>query len=325
MKAPQFWQQRTSIASIVLRPLAWLYQCAVAIYQRTTIPYRSKVPVICVGNVIAGGAGKTPTALAIATLCLQQKRRIVFVSKGYKGKLKGPVRVNLKKHSATDVGDEALLLASTAPVIVAYDRKEGIKAAEVLSPDLIIMDDGLQNSHIRKDLSILVLDGKIGIGNGELLPSGPMRETLRNVSKRIDLVVLIGQDRKKLQKNPYINKHPIIKAEVKKANRRRYNKTYIAFAGIAYPNKFFNFLKREEGATLLESYGFEDHYCYEKEEIKQLIEEAKSQKAKLITTEKDKVRISAIYHKHIDTLPITLAWKDPSSILTVIERLCLKP
>jgi tetraacyldisaccharide-1-P 4'-kinase len=194
---PKFWQSRT-LLSYILLPFSILYYFGFKLRALITVPFKSPIPIICIGNINLGGSGKTPIALSVARFFIEKGKKVIFVSKGYKGRLIGPVKVE-PSHTATDVGDEPLLLSKLADCIIAKCRKTGVKAAATEGADIIIMDDGMQNPTIYKDLSIIVVDGEIGFGNGFLLPAGPLRETVQNaLARKPNMVVIVRDDKRNI-------------------------------------------------------------------------------------------------------------------------------
>jgi tetraacyldisaccharide-1-P 4'-kinase len=188
---PEFWARRGLLSSLLL-PLAWAYAGGAAARQAWTQPFRASVPVICVGNLVAGGAGKTPVALSLASRLLARGHAVHILSRGYAGSLAGPVQVDRMRHGAAEVGDEPLLLAACAPTWVARDRVAGANAAIAAGAGMLLLDDGLQNPRLAKTLSLLVVDGGSGFGNGRVLPAGPLREKLASGLASADRVVLMG-------------------------------------------------------------------------------------------------------------------------------------
>src|SRR5215470_5425943 len=191
MQAPSFWWQEPGTAAAWLAPLATVYGAVAGTRLRQT-GERADMPVLCVGNPTLGGSGKTPTALALARLLIDAGERPFLLSRGYGGRLSGPVRVDLQHHRAEDVGDEALLLARAAPTIIAHDRVAGARAAQRRGAGLIVLDDGFQNPSLAKDLSILVVDAHRGIGNGRVFPAGPLRAPLEAQLERAQAMLIIG-------------------------------------------------------------------------------------------------------------------------------------
>src|SRR5262245_4532309 len=196
MRAPEFWHKTgpgARMLAALLAPAGALYGLSVRMRQAHTHPYRAKARVLCVGNLTAGGTGKTPVAMTLGRMCIERGMRIVFLSRGYGGRLAGPVAVDSTIHRSTDVGDEPLLLATVAPTIVARDRARGAALADSMGADLIVMDDGFQNFQLAKDLSLLVIDSETGFGNGRLVPAGPLRERVEQGLQRAEAVVLMGE------------------------------------------------------------------------------------------------------------------------------------
>jgi tetraacyldisaccharide 4'-kinase len=256
-------------------------------------PYRSRLPVICIGNFTAGGGGKTPTAIAVATLLKELGAKPAFLTRGYGGTTKGPMLV-AEGQSAEDVGDEPLLLAAVAPTMVSADRAEGAKAIEATGADVIVMDDGFQNPGLVKDLSLVVADAGTGIGNGLVIPAGPLRAPLAAQMARAGALVVIGDGGKAA---PLIEAFarqakPTLKARIVSRQDKRWLTVLpvIGFAGIARPSKFFATL-RANGARLIDARCYRDHYRYSERQARSLLKEAKEYNAMLVTTEKDWVRL----------------------------------
>jgi tetraacyldisaccharide 4'-kinase len=317
MQQPQFWQ-RKSILSITLLPLAAIYRLASHLRYSLISPYQPKLPVICIGNITIGGAGKTPTAIAIAKLLQEAGRNPIFLSRGYGGSIATPTMVDNTKHTAGEGGDEPLLLSRIAKTIISKNRIAGAKLAEQSGADVIIMDDGLQNPTIKKTLSLLVLDGGYGIGNGQIIPSGPLRESLGSALDKSTAVILIGNDTHNLAAK--ITGKPLIKAKIqaKVATHNTNQTNYIAFAGLANPNKFFNTL-RENNYPIIETVSFSDHYIYSNNDIEKLKEKAKKNSAGLITTEKDFVRLTKEQQQYVQTLPVEIIWEDIGTIKEILK------
>jgi tetraacyldisaccharide 4'-kinase len=261
--------------------------------------YRSSLPVICVGNFTAGGSGKTPLALLLAKLVAEEGREPWFLCRGYGGRLKGPVRVDLAVHGAGDVGDEPLLLVRAAPTVIARNRREGAEAIEAIASKnaVIIMDDGLQNPALAKDLSIVAVDARRGFGNGRVIPAGPLRAPLDVQTKLANLIVLTGQspagDSFIVQNICDLTGVPIVSAETRpedSAAKFRGQKV-IAFAGIANPDRFFSTLE-SSGAKIAGRRAFADHHVFSEAEARDLVETAERAGATLVTTEKDLARLS---------------------------------
>lgn len=321
MRAPQFWYQPEGRLARALAPLEKAYRFGAALRRFFARPYRAGVPVICVGNVTAGGSGKTPTALALAALLQQRGHKPVFVTRGYGGAQRGPLRVDAAHHSAEDVGDEALLLLRQAPVWIGRDRAAAIREAEK-NASHIILDDGLQNPHIAPDLSLLVMDGAAGLGNGHMIPAGPLREPLAEALRRVAAVLVVGDgpagDWEKTCAKPVLRARlqPVIPADFPRDEK------FLAFAGIGRPEKFYA-LCRKEGLTLAATKEFADHHPFTQGELDRLEQKARNLGARLLTTEKDFVRLPAYFRTRVLTFPIRLEFEDNAAmerLLTSVAR-----
>jgi len=310
MRAPDFWKH-DDWRSRLLAPLGWLYGASVAWKARDAAPYRPDVAVICVGNLSVGGTGKTPVAIEIARLLVERGRNPFFLTRGYGGKLPGPLEVTAD-HYAAEVGDEPLLLAQTAPVIVSRDRRAGAMLAVEHGADTIIMDDGHQNFALAKDLSLVVVDGEAGFGNGRVVPAGPLREPIVQGLARADVVIVTGDGAPALGdfSKPVLRTH-LTHLEPDIAGRR-----IVAFAGIGRPDKFFQSL-RAQGANLLDIKSYADHHTYTAGEIARLRSKARAHNAELVTTEKDYVRLTPLEREGIRALPVRATFDD----VAVLERL----
>ena len=292
-EAPFWWYRRRGALASALAPLGRLYGRIAEKRFAEAEPYRSRLPVICIGNFTAGGGGKTPTAIAVAALLAELGARPAFLTRGYGGASKGPVPV-AKGQSAEEVGDEPLLLAEAAPTMVAADRKAGAAALEATEADIVVMDDGFQNPSLAKDLSLVVVDATAGIGNGLIMPAGPLRAPLDQQIARSNALIVIGDGEKAA---PLIaafqaQGKPVLKARMVPRQDRRWLGVLpvIGFAGIARPEKFFATL-RNNGARLIDKRSYPDHYRYSERQARSLLREAKDYNAMLVTTEKDWVRL----------------------------------
>ena len=302
MRAPEFWKHRGKLA-LLLAPLGWIYGASVARKARNAAPYRSPARVICVGNLTAGGSGKTPVAMAVAEQLITRGKKVFFLTRGYGGSVAGPVLV--KGHSAEAVGDEALLLARVAPTIVARDRAQGAKLAVAEGADVIVMDDGHQNFSLAKDLSLVVVDGAAGFGNGLMVPAGPLRESVAQGLARADAVIVIEDGGPDLRgfSGPVLRAH--LAAEGESFRGRR----VFAFAGIGRPEKFVETL-RGGGAAVTGAQFFADHHPYSAAEITALRRWAGD--ALLVTTEKDLVRLDARLGAGIECLKVRARFATPA-------------
>lgn len=293
MRAPEFWARRTPLAH-ALAPLGFAYGLG-ARWRRTLVQPRSvAVPVICVGNLTVGGAGKTPTALALAALLRGLGVRPHYLTRGYGGRLAGPVQVDPEVHTAADVGDEPLLLAADAPCWVSRDRVAGAEAAVAAGAQAIVMDDGLQNPRLRKSLSMVVIDGASGFGNGFVLPAGPLREFVTDGMARVQALVLVGPVSPATERvvARTAGNRPVLAAEFVVDARELAGQRVLPFAGIARPEKFFASLAAL-GCEVVATAAFADHHPYREEEIAALRQQAAALGAALATTAKDHVRLPA--------------------------------
>jgi tetraacyldisaccharide 4'-kinase len=315
MKAPAFWHHR-SLFGAILYPLSWLYYGLTMLRHLWVTPQSAPLPVICVGNAIAGGAGKTPTALALADLLISAGYSPHFASRGYGGNLRkaSPIRVNPSQHTAAEMGDEPLLLAAKAPCWVGRDRIAAAHAASQAGADLLILDDGLQNPSMKKDLTLLVIDGPYGHGNGWMIPAGPMRQPLPAALRQSDAVVMIGEDKHTFTPTlpttlpPSLSKDkPIWQAELvlKLPESLEAQKEVVAFCGIGRPQKFFDAC-RQTGLSLHATQSFPDHHPYSDADMQKILSFRKRNNMPIVTTEKDYVRIPEAYLKEIIAIPATL-------------------
>ena len=312
MKAPDFWARPPGLLSELLMPVSAGWGAAGRLRQALSRPYRPPVPVVCVGNLVAGGAGKTPVALALADHAACHGVAVHIVARGYSGRLRGPVRVDPTRHDAVEVGDEALLLAACAPCWVARDRAEGVRAAVAAGTQLVVLDDGFQNPTVKKTLSLLVVDAAYGFGNGQVIPAGPLRESLAHGLARADAAVLLGSGASdSLGIGAPV---PVLHAVLQPVDGERLaGSRLLAFAGIGRPEKFFAML-RALGAELVGTRPFPDHYPFRLEEIDRLLGDAKMAQARLITTAKDIVRVPVRNRAAIEVLKVEVRWADPDAL-----------
>jgi tetraacyldisaccharide 4'-kinase len=320
MRAPAFWQH-DGLTSRLLAPLAWMYDGIGRLRRHLVAPERAAVPVVCVGNLVAGGAGKTPTALAIARLLMARGHAVHFLSRGHGGRLSGPVRVDPKRHTAADVGDEPLLLSRLAPAWVARNRAAGARAAVAAGAEIIVMDDGLQNPGLLKDLSLVVIDAAQGLGNGRVHPAGPLREDAVRGLGRADAVILIdiGEPARTLPAGlpelPRLTARLVPTLAAQQMTGRR----VFAFAGIGRPERFFHTL-RDLGAKLAGSEAFGDHHPYTPEEVMALIERAHALDATPVTTAKDFMRLPAEARAMVEVIEVELEFANPDAMARLLAR-----
>lgn len=316
MRAPDFWK-RDGLAARLLAPVGALYGLSVKARRLRARPYRSKARVMCVGNLTAGGSGKTPVAMALAQMLDARGQAVVFLTRGYGGRLAGPMRVDPETHSAADVGDEALLLASVAPTIVARDRARGAELADVSGAQVIVMDDGFQNFQLAKDLSILVVDAESGFGNGKLIPAGPLREPVEEGLRRADALVLMGDGGFSVPDF----RGPVFRAVLRPSGPSGLaGRAVFAIAGIGRPEKFFHTLEAM-GARVVGTRAFSDHHAYTAAEIDAAKREAVNAGAQLVTTEKDLVRIEPNRRDGIVAVPVQVVFADDPNPGMMLDRL----
>jgi tetraacyldisaccharide 4'-kinase len=311
MIAPDFWYEDDVVSRLIagaLSPVSYFYRTGFRLQQDAAAPYRSRLPVICVGNLTVGGTGKTPVALALMDIIISKKiaAKPSFLTRGYGGRIVAPTLIDPVKHKAAEAGDEPLLLSRAAPTIISPDRAAGAKLAEANGMDLIVMDDGLQNPGLEKDLKLIVIDGTSGFGNRRMLPAGPLREPLADGLGKADAFVLIGEDRHNAAALLPAGK-PLLRArlEVPASWSADKSKSYYAFSGIGRPAKFKASIA-QQGLGLAGWRAFGDHHDYTRAELEQLDAAAADAGATLLTTEKDAAR-----------LPEGFAWKNPPVIMPV--------
>jgi tetraacyldisaccharide 4'-kinase len=332
MRAPAFWGQAApTLAAHLLRPAASLYGALAArrLARRGADP---AVPVICVGNFTAGGAGKTPTALAIARLLQGSGARPAFLLRGYGGRLAGPVKVDVGVHGPRDVGDEALLLNRVAPTIVARDRVAGARLCAEAGANVVVMDDGLQNPSLKKSFSLCVIDAAVGIGNGLCLPAGPLRAPLAAQWPLVDALVVVGEGAAgdRLTGEALSRGKGVLRAHLQPDERVAQELRgcrVLAFAGIGRPDKFFATLE-ELGAEVVSRRAFGDHHAFAEEEIAALVAEARRGELRLVTTEKDFVRLAPLGGEmsgDIIALPVLMVFKDEEALRQALADQPLAP
>jgi tetraacyldisaccharide 4'-kinase len=327
MREPGFWYRPASWKSHSLRPLAALYG-AVAAHRLKRKGLKAGIPVLCVGNYHGGGAGKTPTVLALASLLRELGETPVVLTRGYRGRLKGPVRVDATRHSAADVGDEPLMLSQSLPVVVSRDRADGVALAKSLAATVILMDDGFQNPAVAKDASLIVIDAMRGIGNAQVMPSGPLRAPLSAQIARTDALVVIGAG------NAADAVAGTIIGQGKPVLRARFvpdqaslaalkGKRVLAFAGIGDPARFFETL-REAGVDVASTQVFADHHPLTPDEAAGLVTESEAGGLTLVTTEKDLARLRGPdglpdWVRRVIPFKVTLAFDDAAALRTFVS------
>lgn len=310
MRPPDFWSrppERPGLAARLLAPLGFLYGRIVAARLKRAPAYRPAVPVICIGNLTLGGAGKTPVAIAVLKRLAALRASPVALSRGYGGAATGPLKVE-PDHLAAEVGDEPLLLARHAPTIVAKDRAAGARAAMEAGAGVIVMDDGFQNPSLPKDLAIAVIDAETGFGNGRVFPAGPLREPAKEGLARADAVILMGE-------GPFDPGHPVtLRARLRAPLASVFDdRRVVAFAGIGRPEKFFRSLQRA-GADIIAVFAYPDHHAYRDDDLERMKALTRARHAALVTTEKDFVRLPPRLRKGVLTLPVEAVFEDERAL-----------
>ena len=330
MREPAFWYRPPSWISRLLMPVGAVYG-AIAARRMQRDGFDAGIPVLCVGNYHVGGAGKTPAVLALTAMLRELGETPVVLSRGYGGRLRGPVKVDPGRHAAEDIGDEPLMLARTVPVVVARDRVSGVALARSQGGSVIVMDDGFQNPAIAKDASLIVIDGHRGLGNACVFPAGPLRAPLDPQLARTDALIVVGDGSAAVPVAAAIaaRGQPVLSAhlrpdEASVAALR--GKRALAFAGIGDPARFFRTL-RASGIEIAGERAFADHHPYSKSEIESMIADAQRDALTLVTTEKDLARLRQAgglpsWAKDIVPFAVTLEFDDAAPLKRlVLERL----
>lgn len=319
IRTPAFWHRRPGFFSTLLAPLGWVYASATAArVKRQDQGYRPSCPVICVGNLNAGGTGKTPTTIAMVERILARGKTPIVVSRGFGGSIGKPILVDPKNHKADYVGDEPLLMAAFCQVVVSKDRAAGAKLTESLGADAIIMDDGFQNPSVQKDMSIVVVNAGLGFGNGRCIPAGPLREPVNTGLDRADFCLSIGPD---ADQDVFDQSwgDQITVAHIRgqilplQTGMQWSGLRVFAFAGIAHPSKFFETL-HALGADVIDTEALADHEPLSPTLLNRLLTRADSARAQLVCTEKDAARIPPSFLPNVLTLPVRLAIQDWAQI-----------
>jgi tetraacyldisaccharide 4'-kinase len=331
MRSPNFWYPQkdpstaslwTAIATRLLMPLASVYDLVGQARQKYIAVQKAEAPVICVGNLTAGGTGKTPIAITLGQALKERGQLPFFLTRGYGGHEDGPLLVNEDQHNCRDVGDEALMLAAHAPTIVSRNRVDGAALACRLGANIIVMDDGYQNPNLKKDFSILVVDGELAFGNGHVIPAGPLREQAATGLERADQIIVARKEGAVSQSfsNNLFGDLPVINIRLGcPANNQGDNRHAIAFAGIEQPEKFFAAV-RDQNYQIVGTQTYADHHNYSEDEFNALVRWSEQRKAVLVTTEKDTYRLTPAQRLRIEVLPLQVYFDSPRDLDNLIAK-----
>lgn len=321
MRAPAFWYGPPGLISTLLTPLSFLWRAGSVL--RLRVPAKAPVPVLCVGNLVAGGAGKTPVVRDLTARLWARGVAAASLSRGHGGRMLGPLPVDPALHHAVDVGDEPLLLAATGAAWIGRDRVVAAKAMAEAGVEAIILDDGFQNRALHKDVSLIVVDGGAGFGNGRVMPAGPLRESVAGGLKRADALVVIGDGPGLTVAQSVAGALPVLTARLlpeAAALEPLRGRPLLAFAGIGRPAKFFATL-RDAGLSVVAEKAFPDHHPYSAADLSSLLAQAEGMGAILVTTEKDAMRLSPIWRSRVAVLPVRLSWDDQAAVERLLDRL----
>ncbi|RUT26571.1 tetraacyldisaccharide 4'-kinase [Asaia sp. W19] len=319
---PGFWRdQSPRWQARALTPLAWAVDTLGTFRALRATPALSPVPVLCCGNLTVGGTGKTIIVRDLAQRLVARGEQPHILSRGYGGQLKGPLRVDPVHHTARDTGDEPFMLAQDFPVWIGANRAETARLAAEAGATCLLMDDGLQNHSLRQTMKLIAIDGSVGLGNGRILPAGPMREPASRGFARADAVILIGRDDTGLVPSlppglPALTARLIPSSVIRKLQGRQ----VIAFAGIGRPTKFFEMLT-DSGAPPMRCIPFDDHHDYNERDCRRLSVLSRQPGAVLVTTRKDWVKLPEWLRSEVTVIDVELLWADPGAPERLLDLL----
>ncbi len=329
LRAPRFWWRETpTLLARLLQPFGFVYG-RITLRRMRQPGTDAGLPVICVGNFIAGGAGKTPTTITIARLLEERDEKPFVLMRGYGGRLAGPVEVDPDRHRAADVGDEPILMARHARTVIARDRLAGARLARGLGASIVVMDDGLQNPALVKQLRLAVVDGSSGTGNGLCLPAGPLRAPLVEQMRETDAIIVIGPGEagERVATIARAQQKPVLRAALKPAGdavARLRGQRVIALSGIGRPEKFAATL-RDAGAAIAAEQVHGDHHAYGQADVAAAIAAAQEHSALIGTTEKDWTKLAPLWpanrHQALIVVPVSLIFEEPADIAGLLAPL----
>jgi tetraacyldisaccharide 4'-kinase len=322
MRAPEFWKSGFGPGPALLTPLSIGFRAGGWVRRALVRPWRAPVPVICVGGLVAGGSGKTPTAIALGAWLQRAGMKVHFLGRGYGGRLGRrpgrPVLVDRLQHRAAEVGDEALLLAAQAHTWVARNRRAAARAAVEAGAEVLVMDDGHQNPSLAKDFSFVVVDGTYGFGNRRVIPAGPLRETLDRGLARADAVVLVGENVAGVTAT-IPTAMPVLRVTPEPGPEAAalMDEPVVAFAGLGHPEKFFATLE-QIGCDVRARHAFPDHHPYTFDEVSEILKKAEDAGATAVTTAKDAVRLPEGMSEKVRVVTMTYRWRDEEALARLI-------
>jgi tetraacyldisaccharide 4'-kinase len=324
MREPHFWtvtEKRSRAAAPVLKllmtPLSMLYRRAGENRIAKTTPVDAGIPVVCIGNLTLGGAGKTPVTAAARAYYASKGARAASLSRGYRGSLAGPTHVDTATHTAGEVGDEPLMLAATGEAWISKDRPTGAQAMKAAGVQIVIMDDGHQNPTLKKSLSIVVIDATNPFGNGHIFPKGPLRERIADGLARADGVVLMGDGERPEELSAF--KGVVLRARLAPLAPLPPGR-YVAFAGIGRPERFFDSLQAQPGVELSEAMPFPDHHTFQPSDLSFLMKLSKERDAQLVTTDKDHVRLPPEMKGRVMRASVEAKFEDEAAFHALLDR-----
>ncbi len=319
MQPPDFWTSDGGLARL-LDPIGRAVGAITTRRARAMPQTRVGAPVISIGGLTVGGSGKTPVAMSICAKLRARHQSPAIVLRGYRGSETGPLAVDLNTHTASAVGDEALLHAVHTPTWVARRRAAGAQAAIAGGANVIVLDDGHQHPGIARDLSLVVVDGRTAFGNGRIFPAGPLREAVADGLARADAVVIVGDDTRGLTRR-FAPMLPVLHADLVPGPEHigLRGQRVVAFAGIGDPRKFFATL-RDFGAQVVATHPFADHYAFDVTDVQPILDEAFSLGAIPVTTAKDAVRLAPDQRQQVNVLSVDVAWRDEAALEQLLDR-----